>query len=267
MAFPSTPPLDPLAEALRENQELRRSLVQIAAELDATREKSKQQEAAAESVAQQLQQFLYAASHDLQEPLRGIITYTQLLERQVSTNPSNQEYTTFILEGALRMRQLLQQLLAYSRAGSAKLRTAVNLNVPLQMALLKLAPQISSSGAQIVRNSLPAAIGDENEISQVFHHVLSNSLQYRSDAPPEILITAEQGTDECTVTVKDNGIGIDPRFREQVLLPFKRLHGNGLSGNGLGLAICDKIVRAHRGRLWVESDGPPGATVRFTLPV
>jgi light-regulated signal transduction histidine kinase (bacteriophytochrome) len=267
MPSSSTPASDPLAEALRENQDLRNSLAQIQAELHAIQENSKQLTAVADSANEQLQQFFYAASHDLQEPLRGVITYAQLLERQFAADPANHEYTTFILNGALRMRELLQQLLAYSRAGAAKQRTLINLNVPLQMALLKLDPQIASCGAQIVHNPLPEAIADETEISQVFQHIISNSLKYHSDAPPEIAITAEEGTEECTVTVKDNGMGIDPRFCEQILLPFKRLHASDLSGNGLGLAICDKIIRAPHGRIRVESDGTHGATVRFTLPV
>lgn len=229
-------------DALQENEELRRSL-------------------------EQFQQFLYAASHDLQEPLRGIITYAQLLERQPAADPASQEYASFILSGALRMRELLQQLLVYSRAGSAKKYRVINLNVPLQMALLKLAPEIHAAGAQIAHDPLPEAIGDETEMSQVFHHILSNSLKFHSNSPPEISIGVEQGTDECTITIRDNGVGIEPRFCEQVLLPFKRLHGHEIEGNGLGLAICSKILRAHQGRICVESDGVQGTAVHFTLPV
>jgi light-regulated signal transduction histidine kinase (bacteriophytochrome) len=260
MASPAKPLLDSPVDLLRENEELRRSLTQLQAEM-AT------QKAAADLAAEQLQQFLYAASHDLQEPLRGIITYTQLLERQPGADPASDEYLTFILRGALQMRELLQQLLVYSRAGSAKKYRVLNLNVPLQMALLKLAPEIRASGAQISHNPLPEAIGDENEISQVFHHILSNSLKFHSKARPEISVAGEQGTDECTITVRDNGVGIEPRFCEQVLLPFKRLHGHEIEGNGLGLAICSKILRAHQGRIWVESDGIRGTAVHFTLPV
>ena len=247
MASSSTTPADPLAEALRENQELR----QLMAEQ-----------------AQQLQQFLYAASHDLQEPLRGIMTYAQLLERECAATPESREYTGFIVSSAERMRQLLQQLLVYSRAGAAKHRKPANLKLPLQMALLKLAPEIREAGAKIIQpQPLPDAVFDENEIAQVFEHILRNSLRFRSAAvAPEISVSAEQGTDACTVSLRDNGTGIDPRFCEQVLLPFKRLQAHDVSGHGLGLAICAKIVRAHEGRLWVESDGVTGTTVRFTLP-
>lgn len=267
MASPSKPVSDLLAEALRENQELRVSLAQIQETYQATQERTRQQMGATASASEQLQQLLYAASHDLQEPLRGIITYAQLLDRQYAADPAAHEYTSFILGGAVRMRELLQQLLVYSRAGSAKQHKVVNLNVPLQMALLKLAGEIRSCNAHIVHDPLPDAIADEMEIAQVFEHILSNSLKFRSAATPEIVITAEQRTDECTVTVRDNGPGIDPRFCEQVFLPFKRLHGNSIPGCGLGLAICSKILLAHQGRIWVESDGELGATVHFTLPV
>ena len=260
MASSAKPLPDSPVEALHEIEELRRSLAQLQAAMAA-------QKAAADLAGEQLQQFLYAASHDLQEPLRGIITYAQLLERQPGADPASDEYITFILRGALQMRELLQQLLAYSRAGSAKKYRLINLNVPLQMALLKLAPEIRASGAQIAPDPLPEAMGDENEISQVFHHILGNSLKFHSNLPPEISIAAEQGTGECTITVRDNGVGIEPRFCEQVLLPFKRLHGHEIEGNGLGLAICSKILRAHQGRIYVESDGVHGTAVHFTLPV
>ncbi len=245
MASPSTPPPDPLAAALRENQELRNSLAEQAA---------------------QLQQFLYAASHDLQEPLRGIMTYAQLLEREFVGTPESREYTGFIVSSAQRMRLLLQQLLVYSRAGTSQKRRSAPLKLPLQMGLLKLAPEISEASAKITPAALPEATFDENEIAQVFENILRNSLKFRSAAAPEIKVSAEQGTDECTITVRDNGIGIDPRFCEQVLLPFKRLQAHDVSGNGLGLAICAKIVRAHGGRLWVESDGVLGTAIHFTLP-
>jgi signal transduction histidine kinase len=219
-----------------------------------------------EKLRQEMQHFLYAASHDLQEPLRAIITYAQLLDRHFAADPVAHEYSGFVLSGANRMKDLLQQLLVWSRAGSSTRRSTISLNLPLQRALLKLAPDIKAASAHITHQPLPAALADEGEIAQVFEHLLSNSLKFRSAAAPEIAIDAGQGTDECTVTVRDNGSGIDPAFCEQVLQPFKRLHGKEVPGSGLGLAICDKIIRAHHGRLWVESDGSHGSTVRFTLP-
>jgi len=251
MASPSNPaPEQTLAEALRENQELRRSLARLEAD-----------------TGEQLRQFFYAASHDLQEPLRAILTYSELLDRQFATDPAAQEYFSFIIGGANRMKSLLQHMLIYSRAGSAKERTVIQLSVPLQRALLKLAPDIQACSARIIRHPLPEAIGSEAEIAQVFENVIGNALKFRAAAEPEIAISAEQGSDECTVTVRDNGLGLEPRFCPHALLPFKRLHNNQIPGSGLGLAICDKILRAHNGRIWLDSDGSHGATVRFTLPL
>jgi signal transduction histidine kinase len=267
MASPSNPAPETLAEVLRENQELLTSLVQLQADYQTAQQRANQDRAASDAASEQMRQFLYAASHDLQEPLRAILTYAQLLDRQLAADAAEHEYFSFIIGGANRMKELLQHLLVYSRAGSSKQRTVIKLNVPLQRALLKLAPEVSSCSARIVRDALPEAIADEAEIAQVFENVLSNCLKFRSPATPEIIITAEQGTDECTVSVIDNGPGIEPRFCQQALLPFKRLHNTNVLGSGLGLAICDRILRAHGGRIWVESDGSHGTTVRFTLPV
>ncbi len=267
MASPPKPAPDSLAAAIEENRRLNVSLAQLQAEHQAVVERNKKLEMHAASASEQLQQFLYAASHDLQEPLRAVVTYAQLLAGKLENDASASEYNGFVLAGALRMRELLQQLIAYSRAGGAKHRKAIDLNVPLQMALLKLNPEVKATGAEIEREPLPNAIGDENEIAQVFAHLLSNSLKFRSPEIPKIRIAAEQGSDECVISVEDNGVGIDPRFREHVLLPFKRLHSNGAAGGcGLGLAICQKVVSAHGGRIWIESDGEHGTSVRFALP-
>jgi two-component system, chemotaxis family, sensor kinase Cph1 len=243
------PAPDRLAEVLRENDELRKSLAKLQAAHDA-----------------EVQEFLYAASHDLQEPLRGILSYAQLLERDSAAGQQAHEYSSFIIEGATRMRDRLQHIMIYSRAGTAKRRANLSLNLPLQRALLKLAAEISACSARIVHDRLPETVADESEIAQVFENLISNSLKFRSEETPEIRITAEQGSDECVIAVSDNGVGIEPRFCEHVLLPFKRLHDKRFPGHGLGLAICEKILRANQGRLWVESDGVRGTTVRFTLP-
>jgi signal transduction histidine kinase len=259
MASPSNPaPEQTLAEALRENQELRSALAHLQAS---------HLERASDSAGEQLRQFLYAASHDLQEPLRAILTYSELLERQLAGESAARDYFPFIIGGANRMKDLLQRMLVYARAGAAKERTMLRLSVPLERALLKLAPDIQSCAARIIRQPLPEALANEAEIAQVFENVIGNSLKFRSAAQPEIAISAEQGSEECTVVVRDNGLGVEPRYCQHALLPFKRLHNGHIPGSGLGLAICDKIVRAHQGRIWVESDGSHGTTVRFTLPL
>jgi len=229
-------------------------------------EEKRADDGAAALANEQLQKFLYAASHDLQEPLRAIVAYAQLMERHLAGDAVAQEYLPFIMSGANRMKELLQNILIYAHAGCSQKRKAISLEVPLARALLKLAPAIEANNGRITRHSLPEVVADEAEIALVFENLLRNSLQFRSTAAPEISIAAEQGSDECVVTLRDNGLGIDPQFREEVLLPFKRLHGKDLSGTGLGLAICEKIIRAHEGCIWLESDGLHGAAVHFTLP-
>lgn len=244
----------PLAEALEENARLKRQLEQ-----------------SARSGEDLLRQFVYAASHDLQEPLRTVLSYAQLLQRQLAGDPPSQELISVIIDAVDRMRALLQNLLAYSRVGGSTGRSDVNLNACLQWALLKLAPAIEESGAIIARGDLPKVRADETEIAQVFENLLGNALKFRPSEPTQtdrvqIRISVEEGSAEWIISVQDNGGGIDPRFLEQVLLPFKRLHGKQVPGSGLGLAICDKIIRAHGGRIWLESDGQRGTTARFTLP-
>ena len=197
MASPPHQPLaNPLAEALRENQELRRYLAEAQKALD-------RHVAAAATASEQLQQFLYAASHDLQEPLRGISRYAQLLERQFENDPSGPRICHFRCRRCFTNARTAAASIGLfaSRYGETAWQR-VSLNVPLQMALLKLAPEIQASPAQIARTSMPEAIGDEGEIAQLFENVLRNSLQYRSEANPEIAITAEQGIEECTITDK-----------------------------------------------------------------
>jgi light-regulated signal transduction histidine kinase (bacteriophytochrome) len=242
------PPGVQLAEALAENERLRSELAK-----------------AAGSGEEALQHFIYAASHDLQEPLRMVLTYAQLLQRQFPGDEQAQEFTSFIISGVERMNGLIQNLLAYSRVGTSKRRSAVNLNACLQWALLKLAPAIKESGAAITHDKLPEVQADEMEMAQVFENLIGNALKFRGTNSPKIHVSAEEGSSEWILSVRDNGSGVDPRFLEQVLLPFKRLHGKGVPGSGLGLAICDKVIRSHAGRIRVESDGQQGTSVHFTI--
>jgi light-regulated signal transduction histidine kinase (bacteriophytochrome) len=226
-------------------------------------------ERAAQSASQELQHFVYAASHDLQEPLRAITTYTQLLDRLYAHDQQTQELTAFITTGVARMNSLLQSLLTYSRVNLSPALTEVSLNAAIQAALYKLANIIKESGAVVHFTELPTIPAHEVQIGQLFHQLLSNSILYRRDQPV-IEITAEggdlNGEPSQTIRVKDNGVGIEPQFLQQVIQPFKRLHGKDIPGNGLGLAICDKIMRAHRGKLWIESDGATSTTVCLTFP-
>jgi signal transduction histidine kinase len=142
----------------------------------------------------------------------------------------------------------------------------VNLNITAQAALLKLAPTIAELSAEIKREDLPEVFADEGEITQLFEHLIGNALKFHGSAKPEIVIRSEQGSGEYVISVADNGLGIEPAFQQEVFSAFKRLQGKGVPGSGLGLAISSKIVHAHGGRIWIESDGHCGTTVRFTLP-
>jgi signal transduction histidine kinase len=214
----------------------------------------------------ELQHFVYAASHDLQEPLRAIVSYSQLLERHLADDETARDYIAYIVGGANRMSALLRDLLTLSRAGSSERRGVVSLNAAAQAALLKLGPTIADLSAEIKREDLPEVFADEAEITQVFEHLIGNALKFRGAAKPEIAIRSEQGSGEYVISIADNGVGIEPAFQQEVFSAFKRLQGKGVPGSGLGLAISSKIVHAHGGRIWIESDGHSGTTVRFTLP-
>jgi light-regulated signal transduction histidine kinase (bacteriophytochrome) len=220
----------------------------------------------ADAARAELQHFVYAASHDLQEPLRAIVSYSQLLERHLAGDETARDYIAYIIGGANRMNALLRDLLTLSRAGSTQRRAVVNLNVAAQAALLKLAPTIAEVAAEIKRESLPEVFADEAEITQLFEHLIGNALKFRGAAKPVIAIQSEQGSGEYLISVADNGLGIEPAFQQEVFAAFKRLQGKGVPGSGLGLAISKKIVGAHGGRIWIESDGQSGTTVKFTLP-
>jgi len=220
----------------------------------------------ADAARAELQHFVYAASHDLQEPLRAIVSYSQLLERHLAGDAIARDYIAYIVGGANRMSALLRDLLTLSRAGSMQRRAIVNLNVALQAALLKLAPAIAELSAEVKHDKLPEVFADEMELTQLFEHLIGNALKFHGAAKPEIAIRSEQGSGEYVISIADNGVGIEQAFQQEVFSAFKRLQGKGVPGSGLGLAISSKIVGAHGGRIWIESDGHSGTTVKFTLP-
>jgi light-regulated signal transduction histidine kinase (bacteriophytochrome) len=245
---------------------LKAALARVA-ELEAALRVSEQ---AAQTAHQELQHFVYAASHDLQEPLRAVTTYCQLLDRLYSDDEQAREFTGFITAGAARMNALLHGLLSYSRVNMSPLLTTVNLAAAVHSALFKLAPVIKETGAVIRFADLPAVTAHEIQMGQLFEQIISNSLLFRRQTP-QIDIVAEESTLDGEVaqiiTIKDNGLGIGRQFLAQVLQPFKRLHSKDVPGNGLGLAICEKIMRAHHGRIWLESDGATGTTVFLAFPL
>lgn len=223
---------------------------------------------AVKNANEELQQFTYAASHDLQEPLRTIGSWAQLLERRYGANPETAEYTSLIIDGVDRMRTLIEDLLRYSRIGGATggRRVYMELGNAVQWAMLDLDATIREQKATVKYDDLPEVIADESQMAQLFQNLISNALKYKGDLPPLIDISAEEQDDDWVISVRDNGIGIDPKYSQTIFGVFKRLHGREVPGTGIGLAICRKIVENHGGKLWVESDGKSGSNFRFTVP-
>ncbi|MGH9640290.1 MAG: sensor histidine kinase [Bryobacteraceae bacterium] len=225
------------------------------------------QAAAAEKAARdELNQFVYAASHDLQEPLRAISAYAQLLQRKYADDPESAELTGFVLDGANRMHSLISSLLTYSRTSTAPRRTPMNLAVVVRWVMANLANEIREAGGEVVCGDLPEAAIDESQFVQLFQNLFSNALKFRGEQPPRIVVSADEGEDGIIVSVRDNGPGIAPKYHAQIFEVFRRLHGRNIPGNGIGLALCRRIVHAHGGRIWVESDGSGGSTFKFSIP-
>jgi hypothetical protein len=256
-----------LAEARAEIQRLETRVNDCLAELQRAQDLEKQSRETARLATEELQQFVYAASHDLQEPLRTVSAYAQLLRRDYPAEGQSAEFVALVINGANQASALVRDLLTYSRIRTEPNREPLRLDAAVQRALLVLSERVRDSGAQVTCGELPEVFADESQIANVFERLIDNAIRYRSSAPPLISVTAEEGTEVCTVSVRDNGPGIEPRFHEQVFQPFKRLHGKSIQGSGLGLAICRKIVRLHGGEIRVESDGQHGSTFKFTLPL
>jgi signal transduction histidine kinase len=216
-----------------------------------------------------LEQFAYVASHDLQEPLRMVAAYTQLLaERyQGKLDANADKYIHYAVDGALRMQTLVQDLLAFSRVGrQGSERQMVSVASVVETSLQDLRAMISEIGAKVECGPLPSVIADPVQLSQVFQNLIGNAIKFRGDKQPHIRIAAEQQGREWVFSVTDNGIGIDPEYAELIFVIFKRLHTLAeYRGNGIGLAICKKIVEQHDGRIWVESPPGQGASFKFTL--
>ena len=218
-----------------------------------------------------LEQFAYAASHDLQEPLRTITSYLGLVKDRYAGNLDDtaQEFIDYAVDGAERMRTLINDLLEYSRVNvQEKPLESVSCDDALEAAIRSLNQAIERNGADIKTSPLPVIIGDESQLHRLFQNLLSNALKFRGDNSPVIRVWAELHGDDWVFSVKDNGIGIAPEYREKVFGMFSRLHSRAqYEGTGVGLALCSKIAQRHGGRIWVESDVGEGATFRFNIPV
>ncbi|MBW4509878.1 MAG: PAS domain S-box protein [Scytonematopsis contorta HA4267-MV1] len=221
----------------------------------------------------ELENFAHIASHDLQEPLRAITAYTHLLKEEYSSNfdADAQEYMSFITDGAARMRQLIQDLLSYSRVNKRELiLTSVDCNFIINQVINNLKVSIAESHATITYDSLPTVNADRNQLVQLFQNLISNAIKFRGSEEPKIHICALVSTQElknCWLfSVRDNGIGIKSQYLERIFEIFRRLHTyDELPGTGIGLAICKKIVEHHDGRIWAKSEFGSGTTFYFTL--
>lgn len=217
-----------------------------------------------------LQEFAYVASHDLQEPLRMIASYTQLLQRRYAgqLDADADEFIRYAVDGATRMKQLIQDLLAYSRVETrAGELQPVDCNALVQQVLVDLGVAIAEANATIHVGPLPTVLGDPTQLRQVFQNLIGNAVKFRGEAPPIVRVCAERRGAEYLFTVADNGIGIDPRYAERIFVVFQRLHTReAYPGTGIGLALCKKIVERHGGRIWVESRLGAGARFHFVLP-
>ena len=218
-----------------------------------------------------LEQFAYSASHDLQEPLRQVAVYSQLLEKKHAKQLDGKasQYLNYCVEGAQRMEMLIRDLLAYSQAGRASDSPgdSVNIREVIEIVKKNLSTTIEETQAEISMSPLPVVRGDSVPLVHLFQNLLSNALKYRSERKPRIRIAATQDGDQWRFTVEDNGIGIAKEFHAQVFGIFKRLHDRAeYPGTGIGLAICQKIVEKHGGKIWVESELGRGSVFTFTLP-
>jgi len=219
----------------------------------------------------ELAQFAYVASHDLQEPLRIVSIYAQLLAKryQGQLGSDADEFIGHITESASRMENLIRDLLDFSRLDSrgSDYFVKTSCDAALDDALTNLHVPIQETNARINRSPLPDVLGDPVQLTRLFQNLIINSIKYRSDDSPEIEVSAELRDADWLISIRDNGIGIEPQYAEKVFGIFRRLHPRAeRSGNGMGLAICKKVVTRHGGTIWVVSKPGQGSTFRFTLP-
>jgi PAS domain S-box-containing protein len=254
------------AELIRANEQLQRD---ISGRNQAQQELTRKLEELARSNAD-LEQFAYVASHDLQEPLRMVISYTQLLARRYhgKLDASADEFIGFAVDGASRMQQLIQDLLSYSRLttrGQALQFTPAE--AACKAALENLQKSIKNSNAEVTVGPLPTVLADATQLAQLFQNLIGNAIKYCNKRRPEIRVDARSNGNEWVFSVQDNGIGIEPQYFERIFQMFQRLHTrNEYSGTGIGLALCRKIAERHGGKIWVDSHLGQGSTFLFTIP-
>lgn len=219
----------------------------------------------------ELEQFAYVASHDLQEPLRMVASYTQLLAKRYRgrLDQDADEFIAFAVDGVTRMQRLIQDLLAYSRVGTRRQElTPIDSGQCLQVALANLKIAIEESRATVTHEPLPTLNIDASQVAQLFQNLIDNAIKFQGEAAPTVHVSARRSGQEWLFSVRDNGIGIEPQYKDRVFVIFQRLHTRvAYPGTGIGLAVCKRIVERHGGRIWVESQAGQGATFFFTMPI
>lgn len=230
----------------------------------------KQAEEALLATNAELQHFAYALTHDLQEPLRMVVNFTELLGQEYAgkLGADADKFIAYSVEGALRIEALLKALLAYWEITERERDdfVPVDCGAALAKALLNLETIMAESGAIVTSDPLPTVVAEEVMLIQLFQNLISNSIKYKGGEIPRVHVSAERNADGWLFAVQDNGVGIDPKDAERVFGMFKRLHGSEVPGTGIGLALCRKIVERKGGRIWVESEKGRGATFKFTIP-
>ena len=262
---------------LKNEQQLREELQTSNKELQATNEELQNISTILQATVteletsnKELEQFAYVASHDLQEPLRMVSSFTQLLEKKYKgqLDKDADDYIGYIVEGSHRMKNLIDDLLIFSRLNTeAKEFKLTDLNQTLDNVLINFKNQIEDDEVKITHNSMPIIKCDESQFNQLFQNLISNAIKFHNDNLPEIHISSQESGNDWLFSVKDNGIGIDPEHHEKIFEVFKRLHTRDeYIGTGIGLAICRRIVERHGGKIWVESEPDNGANFYFTIP-
>ena len=217
-----------------------------------------------------LEQFAYVASHDLQEPLRMVVAYTQLLSERYKgkLDENADKFLGYASEGALRMQVLIHDLLAFSRVGREDaVSGSVDCNSVMEEVLQSLASTVQESSAVVTHGALPDVWADRTQVAQVLQNLIQNAIKFRSKEALVVSVQAEKADQNWLFSVRDNGIGIAPEYAENIFVVFQRLHTRDeYPGNGMGLAICKKIVERYGGKIWVESQAGSGSTFKFTLP-
>ncbi len=246
----------------------------VAVDISERKQIEKELEASAEELKRsntELEQFAYIASHDLQEPLRTIISFMQILEESYKgkLDANAEQYIAFSVDAAKRMRALIQDLLAFSRVGTApKKQDMIRADNALDIALENLLVSLKDSGGQVTRSELPEIIADQTQLVQLFQNLVGNALKFCREVPPHVHVAAEKKESLWIFSVKDNGIGFEMKYAERIFQVFQRLHDRSkYTGSGIGLAITKKIVERHGGEMWVESEPGHGTTFFFSWPV